>query len=158
MTTRKTPQSLSSYAPELLSLLMHGGNERKDIPLPTWGDAVKVRLRLYQLRKLLQELGHAAYPAASRCRVRIIWGKEAGFEEPQIKRTKSHEARPVDGAPVKLRVEPADHTLVQQIKDAGVDTNLGKALLDPESSSKLPPLDIEAPGVLGKLMGETNDG
>lgn len=115
MTAPKSP--IESFGPELLNTLIAGSKQRFEISCK-WSIAVRLRLRIHQLRTQMRRMKHELYPIVAKTKVSITWDEKAvetytgarGLKYPKSKE-----------APVKVIIAPHDDDFAELLKSAGID-------------------------------------
>jgi hypothetical protein len=134
----KTP--IESFGSELFTALIEGSKRKIEIQT-TYRTAVKIRLRVHQLRARMREESHPLYSVAARTRVTISWANT-------IEVTSHTKAKfPKDlNAPVTLTFAPQDSEYGDIFKKAGVtvvpvDPKLFSESLEPPNGDSPPTLE-----------------
>lgn len=118
---KRTKVPIESFGPELMAALLHGSTKEFRFPLP-FRDAVKFRRRIHMLRTRMREEDHPQRQLVERARVSIVWGKEAGQPEPELRRTDNSNRVPVDlDTPCVVVIKPYDVEFQAALTAAGVD-------------------------------------
>lgn len=133
---------IESFGPELMAALLAGSTKEFRFQLP-YRNAVQFRRRIHQLRVRMREEKHPQSKLVERARVSILWGKEAGFEEPSTRRTSNSNPVPADlNTPALVLIKPYDSEFSEALKRAGVqiDTSVGSDLKLPDSDIPSDPL------------------
>lgn len=126
----RTKLPIESFGPEIMTALIAGATRVVELPM-AYGTAVRFRRRVHQLRARMREEGHPQRTLVERTRVSIVWGKEAGLAEPELRRTDHSQKVPVDKqTPCKVVLKPYDEEFNAALKAANinVDVNVGSDL------------------------------
>lgn len=75
MTKPRSKTPIESFGAELFNALIEGSKRKIEVHT-TYRDAVKIRLRVHQLRHRMREDAHPLYPVAARTRVTITWNDD----------------------------------------------------------------------------------
>lgn len=126
MTQPKYPNRtpVSSFGPELYSLLIKASRERVEVPFPTWKLGLRCQQRIHMLRAAMQREGHPQYIIVSRVRTSLLWGEKAGY--PAVPSRKHRNSLlPFDrSVPAKLVLMPQDSEFNEIIKNAGIEIDI----------------------------------
>lgn len=138
---QRTKLPIESFGPELMAALIAGSTKEFRFEL-RFGDCVKFRRRIHQLRTRMREERHPQAAIVERARVQILWGTAAGFEkEPELKRNSNNYKSPSDpNTPALILIRPYDSEFSAALERAGlkVDTEVGSDL-------RIPSLDVADP-------------
>lgn len=154
----KPIHTVDHFGPEIMAALLRGSKESFAVSMP-YREAVRFHMRLNSLRKAMRETEHEKYPVVAKTKIRIVFGKDAGFPEVPVTRNSKNTAHPVDrSTPSKVIIEPHDREFAAALEKAGItaDELQGDPLADftPEPS----PLG-EIPGeqdYLDQIVGPAN--
>lgn len=134
----RTKPPIESYGPELMAALIAGSTKEFKFEL-RFGDCVKFRRRIHQLRTRMREEKHPQANLVERARVQILWGKAAreanggvGFTtEPSLKQNSNNYRTPSDpNTPALILIKPYDSEFADALSRAGlkIDTEVGTDL------------------------------
>jgi hypothetical protein len=124
MTPRKTP--VSSFGPELMATLLAGATSEKVIPMP-YREAVRFRLRLYQLRYAMLQENHPQAQNVRRVFIRVIW-----HDHVEVVKSSRGVKRPKDrDTPCKVIVAPQDSEYLAALNKAGIQVGVDDTQPDP---------------------------
>lgn len=96
----RTPPPLSSFLPELLAVWSKAALGPVTLKAPDRSSAIRLRYRLYSLRKSMEHYGHEAFASAAHATISIREAPDGKWE---------------------VLVKPADQDLKTMIKDAGIE-------------------------------------
>lgn len=152
----RAPKSIESFGPEIFEALIEGSKREIVLELP-YKKAVAFRQRANALRAAMREAGHEKAKIVAQTTLKIVWGKEAGFEETLEKRNTQNVRFPISKTtPAKLIICPADAEFGDALRKAGVE--LRPLSAKPETSDpSTPPEDDFGDDILNQfLKGELN--
>lgn len=150
MPKTRAPKSVESFGPEIFEALIEGSKREIVLELP-YKKAVSFRQRANMLRAAMREIGHEKYKVVAQTTLRIMWGKEAGYEDvPEKKNTQNVRSPVVKSTPAKLIISPADSEFGEALKKAGVEI---KPLSIEDKTSGTEPKDF-GDDVLEQFMRE----
>src|SRR5687768_4773528 len=92
---KRSKLPIESFGPELMTALLAGSKGEVRLPMP-YRTAVNFRRRIHQLRARMREENHPQRGLVERAQVRILWGKDAGLDPVELKRTDNSNKTPVD--------------------------------------------------------------
>lgn len=140
--TRKR-NTLNSFGPHLLAALIKGSREEVVLKPILWRQAVVLRQRINQLRKLMLEENHPLAMAVQRASVSVHWGPKFGLPEIKTKTNANKQTYPIDGdAEVMLRILPKDDEFAEIFERAGITPTEGtqpELPLEPTAPTPLSP-------------------
>lgn len=117
----RTHKPIESFGPEVLQGLIEGSKREVILELP-YRKAVFFRQRANALRAEMRRQSHELYRVVSQATLRILWGKEAGYDEALEKKSSTNVRFPVNKeTPAKLIISPADKEFTEALKKAGVE-------------------------------------
>lgn len=96
----RTPPPLSSFLPELIAVWSKAALGPVTLTTPDRSSAIRMRYRLYSLRKSMQHHGHEAYASAAHATISI---------------------REAPGGKWEVLIRPADQDLRSMVKEAGIE-------------------------------------
>lgn len=142
---QRTKLPIESFGPELMQALLAGSTKEFRFEL-RYGDCVKFRRRIHQLRTRMREERHEHAALVERARVMILWGKQAreanggvGFDEdPKLKTNSNNYKSPSDpNTPALIVIKPYDSEFAAALSKAGlkVDTDVGSSLSIPDTAT-----------------------
>lgn len=116
----RTPRGVESFGPEVFEALIEGSKREIVLELP-YKKAVAFRQRANSLRAAMREAGHEKYKIVAQTTLRIVWGRDAGYDETAEKRSSQNVRFPVSKlVPAKLIISPADNEFGEALRKAGV--------------------------------------
>lgn len=136
---KRSKVPIESFGPELMAALIAGSTKEFRFDL-SYSNAVKFRRRIHQLRARMREESHPQAKLVERARVSILWGAEAGFPEPLLRKTDNSNRVPVDlNTRTAVIIKPYDVEFSAALKLAGlqVDTSVGTDLEIPDAEDPL---------------------
>lgn len=120
VTRTRTPKGVESFGPEVFEALIEGSKREIILELP-YKKAIAFRQRANSLRSAMRAAGHEKYKIVAQTTLRILWGKEAGYDETPEKRSSQNVRFPVSKLiPAKLIISPADNEFGEALRKAGV--------------------------------------
>lgn len=122
-TARRTraPKGVESFGPEIFEALIEGSKREIILELP-YKKAVAFRQRMNSLRAAMRESGHEKSKIVAQTTIRILWGKDAGYDNDTAEKRSSQNVRaPISKmTPSKLVISPADSEFSEALRKAGV--------------------------------------
>jgi hypothetical protein len=129
MMSKRSPQPVSSFGPELLAALIKGSKEPVVIKLANRTQGRTLQLRIQMLRGAMQREGHPMYAIVTRVKTSLKWGNRLSPDlETDVKGIKAAE----------LHLIPRDSEFGDAIRRAGVEVTEteGDLLGNPETVSE----------------------
>jgi hypothetical protein len=114
--TKQKRAPIESYGAEMFNALIEGSRKTFHVTLP-YRDAVKFRLRCYQLRNRMLTENHELYPVAAKTKISLSWDETKIPTKLGYRNSKT----PIDSkAPVTLTIGPQDSEYADALKAAGL--------------------------------------
>lgn len=139
MTKPRTKMPIESFGPELFNALIEGSKRKVELNTD-YKTAVKLRMRIHQLRARMREESHPLYPIAAKAHLTISWPDS--IETLTSYKKIHHPKNPK--SPVTLTISPHDSEYGDIFKDAGIDVlpidhNLFTDTVSPNGDTDSPP-------------------
>lgn len=96
----RTPPPLNSFLPELVAVWQKAALSEVVLPVVDRSAAIRLRYRLYSLRKSMQHYGHDSYASAAHAVISIRLNPNHGWD---------------------VVIRPSDQDLKKVINDAGIE-------------------------------------